>query len=69
MPSDSSTIPMWHKCTISEHVTEKNDPFAVRKKAREAAKQVPVAPGANKPSRGHPSMAKKVPQVWLPLKN
>ena len=37
--SDSSTIPMRRKRTISERVTENGDPLVVRKKAREAAKQ------------------------------
>ena len=59
--SDSSTIPMWCKHTISKHVIENGDPLAVRKKAREAARQgpsalvtsqaVPAPPGANKPGQ------------------
>jgi len=59
--SNSSTVPMRRKRTVSEHVTENGDPLAVRKKAREAAKQgasasvtsqaVPAPPGINKPSQ------------------
>jgi hypothetical protein len=59
--SDSSAIPMRRKRTVSERVTENGDPLAVRKKAREAAKQgasapvtsqaVSVPPGINKPSQ------------------
>ncbi len=59
--SNSSTIPTRRKHTISEHVTENGDPLAIRKKARDAAKQgasasvtsqaVPAPLGVNKPSQ------------------
>jgi hypothetical protein len=39
MSSNSSTIPMRRKRTISERVTDNGDPLVIRKKAREAAKQ------------------------------
>ena len=41
--SESSTVPVHHKWTISEHVTENGDPLAIRKKACEAAKNGSVA--------------------------
>ena len=37
--SESSTIPMRRKRTISERVTDNGDPLVVRKKAGEAAEQ------------------------------
>ena len=59
--SDSSTIPMRRKHTISECVIENGDPLAIRKKAHEAARQgpsalvtsqaVPAPPGASKPGQ------------------
>ena len=56
--SDSSTIPMQRKRTISKCVIENGDPLAVRKKAREqgpsalaTSQAVPAPPGANKPGQ------------------
>jgi hypothetical protein len=55
--SNSSTVPK-RKRTISERVTENGDPFAVRKKAREATKKDSVTS-----SRAKASTTKKVTQV------
>jgi hypothetical protein len=58
MSFSADSLTMRRKRTVSECVTENGDPLVVRKKAREAAKQGPVAsqafatpPGVNQPSQ------------------
>jgi hypothetical protein len=61
MSFSADSLAMRHKRTVSERVTENDDPLVIRKKAREAAKtgpSIPVAsqavtapPGVNQPSQ------------------
>jgi hypothetical protein len=68
LASDSSTIPMRRKRTVSERVTENGDPLVVRKKAREAAKQGASASVAFQKKAVSTSATKQV-QVRLHLKD